>query len=80
MKKLKYIFYPIYLLTILLLVVISADIEQSISFLQQVGVIRYFSDIPLLGRNLLIFLAVLMSIEFFLQSLSSDKVRKLLKM
>jgi hypothetical protein len=79
MKKLKYIFYPVYLLTILMLIVLSVDIQESILFLQKVGLIRYFSDIPMLGRNLLIFLAAMMSIELLLQGWSSGTMRKLLK-
>jgi hypothetical protein len=76
MKKLKLIFYPIYLLTIIAVVVLSADIYTSLDVMQQWGWYRYFSDLPLLGRNLLLFMVALMVIELIIQYATALKLWK----
>lgn len=75
MKKFKLIFYPIYLLTIVAVLVLSADIYTSLDVMQQWGWYRYFSDLPLMGRNLLIFLCALMVVELVIQYSSAIKLR-----
>lgn len=79
MRKIKLIFYPIYLLTILLVIAISLNIIESIQYLQKIGMVRYISDLPYLGRNLLLFLAGLMIIEFVIQNIHVSKLRRLSK-
>ena len=75
MKKFKLIFYPIYLLTIVAVLVLSADTYTSLDVMQQWGWYRYFSDLPLMGRNLLIFLCALMVVELVIQYSSAIKLR-----
>ena len=76
MKKIKLIFYPIYLLTIIAVLLLSADIYTSLDLMQQWGWFRYFSDLPLLGRNLLLFLCGLMVVELAIQYISAAQLRK----
>lgn len=76
MKKFKLIFYPIYLLTIIAVLLISADIYTSLDLMQQWGWFRYFSDLPLMGRNLLLFLSGMMLVELIIQYITASRVQK----
>lgn len=76
MKKFKLIFYPIYVLTIIAVLLLSADIYTSLDLMQQWGWYRYFSDLPLMGRNLLVFLCVLMLTELVIQYKTAVNLRR----
>ncbi|MFT4738830.1 MAG: hypothetical protein ACI92W_002954 [Paraglaciecola sp.] len=75
MKKIKLIFYPIYVLTIAAVLLLSADIYASLDVMQQWGWYKYFSDLPLLGRNLLLFLCSMMVLELVIQYASAVRMR-----
>lgn len=77
MRKIKLVFYPVYIISILAVLFISFNIVESINWLQQIGWIRYISDLPYLGRNLLLFLSSLMIIEFIIQNIHVSKLKKL---
>ena len=76
MKKVKLIFYPVYLLTIVAVLVLSIDIYSSLDLMQRWGWYRYFSDLPLMGRNLLIFLCIMMVAELAIQYVSALRVKR----
>lgn len=63
MRKFKRIFYPIYLVVIVLVLVISFNIYEALELFKVWGWFKYFSDLPYMGRDLMIFLCVLMLVE-----------------
>lgn len=63
MKKFKRIFYPIYLVVIVLVLIISFNIYEALELFKVWGWFKYFSDLPYMGRDLMIFLCVLMIVE-----------------
>ncbi len=76
MKKVKFVFYPIYLLSIAFVLAISFDITGTLEYMMKIGVFKYFSDLPFLGRNLLLFLSALMAVEFVINNYEIFKFRK----
>jgi hypothetical protein len=63
MKKFKRIFYPIYLVVIVLVLIIAFNIYDALELFKQWGWFKYFSDLPYMGRDLMIFLCLLMLVE-----------------
>ena len=63
MKKFKKIFYPIYLVVIVLVLIIAFNIYEALELFKQWGWFKYFSDLPYMGRDLMVFLCLLMLIE-----------------
>ena len=63
MKKFKRIFYPIYLVVITFVLIISFNIYDSLELFKQWGWFRYFSDLPFMVRDLLVFMCLLMVVE-----------------
>ena len=76
MRKFKMVFYPIYILTIILVVVMSFNISEALHLLQQWGWFKYFSDLPVMGRNLLLFMSSLMAIELLIQRAQIFRLKK----
>ena len=70
MRKFKSVFYPIYILTIVLVVIMSFNIYESLELLREWGWFKYFSDLPFIGRNLLLFLCGLMAIELAVENVA----------
>ncbi len=79
MKKFRAIFYPIYLLTIIAVIVLSININESLMLLKEMGWVRYFSDLPYYGRNLLLFLSGLMLVEFVVNNIQIIRLKKSIK-
>jgi len=76
MRKFKLVFYPIYILTILFVLIISFDIMGTLEVMMKIGVFKYFSDLPYLGRNMLLFLSGLMLVELVVANFSRLKLGK----
>jgi hypothetical protein len=68
MKKFKSIFYPIYLVVVVLVLTISFNIFESLELFKKWGLFKYFSDLPYMARDLLIFLSALMVIELIAEN------------
>lgn len=64
MKKFKYIFYAVYLITAVLVIFMSIYIYESLDLFKKIGWYKYFSDLPIMVRNLLFYISFLMLIEF----------------
>ncbi len=81
MKRFKTIFYPVYLIVIVLVLLIAFNIYDSLELFKRWGWYRYFSDLPIMGRNLLVFLCLLMTTEIAIENFSligsRSKVKKL---
>ncbi|MFY0688111.1 MAG: hypothetical protein JXQ90_13150 [Cyclobacteriaceae bacterium] len=75
MKKFKTIFYIIYLVTVAVIVVMSINIYESLEVLKQWGWYKYFTDLPFIGRNLLLVLCTLMIIEMILENIALFRMR-----
>jgi uncharacterized protein YqgQ len=63
MKKFKQIFYPTYLIVVVLVLIIAFNIYDALELFKQWGWFKYFSDLPYMGRDLMVFLCVLMLAE-----------------
>ncbi len=75
MKKFKTFFYPIYLVVIVLVLLIAFNIYDSLELFKRWGWYKYFSDLPIMGRNLLVFLCFLMFLELVIENLSLLSLR-----
>ena len=73
MNIFKSVFNVIYIATILAVLVVSFNIIESLELFKNWGWYKYFSDLPFLGRNLLLFLCFLMSMEFVLERVMLKK-------
>jgi uncharacterized protein YqgQ len=75
MKRIKRIFYPIYFVVVFIVLMISFNIYDSLELFKEWGWFRYFSDLPYMVRDLMVFLCVLMMVELVLENihLSSKK-------
>ncbi|MDH5610535.1 MAG: hypothetical protein OEY56_13740, partial [Cyclobacteriaceae bacterium] len=71
----KYVFYPIYVIVIFLVLLISFNIYDALDLFKQWGWFEYFSDLPYLGRDLLIFLCGLMIVELVIENVHIIKVK-----
>lgn len=80
MKTFKLIFYPIYILITLSVIWISVDIFHALEIFQSWGWFKYFSELPSLGRNLLIVLSALLVIELVIENLHLKASKKQLKL
>ncbi len=79
MKTLKILFYIVYISSILLVLVISINLYEALDLFKDWGWFKYFSDLPVLGRNLLYGLSALMTLELIFENLYLKNVRKELK-
>lgn len=83
MKKFRYIFYAVYLITAVLVIFMSIYIYESLDLFKKIGWYKYFSDLPILVRNLLFFISFLMLIEFvfggILRLMQRSKITRLNK-
>jgi hypothetical protein len=52
---------------------------ESLEVLQKMGIYRYFSDLPYLGRNLVLFLCGLMIVELIVENVQLRIVRNKMK-
>lgn len=75
MKKFKTFFYPIYLVVIVLVLLISFNIYEALELFKTWGWFKYFSDLPYMGRNLMVFLTILMAIELVAENIHLMKWR-----
>lgn len=79
MKIFKLIFYPIYIVITLVTLWVAFDMFEALEILKAWGWFKYFSELPILGRNLLWVLGTLLIIEFVIENLHLKKDRKRLK-
>ena len=70
MKRFKTFFYPIYIVVIVLVLLIALNIYDALELFKRWGWFKYFSDLPFMARDLLVFLAALMSIELIIENIS----------
>ena len=75
MKKFKRIFYPIYLVVIVLVLIVSFNIYEALELFKIWGWFRYFSDLPYMGRDLMIFLCSLMLVEIVAENLHIARLK-----
>lgn len=75
MKKFKRIFYPIYLIVIILVLIVSFNIYESLELFKIWGWFKYFSDLPYMGRDLLVFLCVLMMVELVAENVHIARLK-----
>ena len=73
MKKFKTFFYPIYILVIIMVLMISFNIYDSLELFKRWGWFKYFSDLPFMIRNLMVFLTFLMAVELVIENISLIK-------
>lgn len=76
MKIFKFIFYPIYLAVIILVVLTAINLFEALELFKAWGWFNYFSDLPILGRKLLYGLCVLMVFELIIENLHLRKMKK----
>lgn len=79
MKTFKLIFYPIYILITLIVIWISLDMYHALEIFQSWGWFKYFSELPGLGKNLLLVLSALLVIELTAENLHHKATRRKLK-
>ncbi len=79
MKTFKLIYYPIYILTTLVVLWIAIDMFHALEIFQSWGWFKYFSELPGLGRNLLWVLSALLVIEIVIENLHLKASKKQLK-
>ncbi len=75
MKKFKTFFYPIYVIVIIMVLMISFNIYDSLELFKRWGWFKYFSDLPFMIRNLMVFLTFLMAIEIVIENISLLQTR-----
>ncbi|MFT4736611.1 MAG: hypothetical protein ACI8QD_000010 [Cyclobacteriaceae bacterium] len=75
MKKFKQTFYPIYLIVIVLVLVIAFNIYEALELFKTWGWFRYFSDLPYMGRDLMVFLCLLMGVELIAENFHLANLR-----
>lgn len=75
MKKFKQIFYPTYLVVIVLVLIISFNIYDALELFKVWGWFKYFSDLPYMGRDLLIFLCALMLVEIIAENVHIARLK-----
>ena len=75
MKKFKRIFYPIYLIVIVLVLIVSFNIYESLELFKIWGWFKYFSDLPYMGRDLMIFLCALMLVELVAENIHIARLK-----
>lgn len=75
MKKFKSIFYPLYLVVVILVLTISFNIFESLELFKKWGLFKYFSDLPYMARDLLIFLTALMVIELIAENIHLRSIK-----
>ena len=75
MKKFKIFFYPLYIFVIILVLMISFNIYDSLELFKRWGWFKYFSDLPFMIRNLMVFLTILMAVELVIENISLMKTR-----
>ena len=75
MKKFKRIFYPIYLVIIALVLIISFNIYEALELFKIWAWFKYFSDLPYMGRDLMIFLCLLMIIELVAENIHIARMK-----
>lgn len=63
MKKFKTFFYPLYIIVVILVLLVSLNIFESLELFKKWGFFKYFSDLPYMARDLLVFLSLLMVVE-----------------
>jgi hypothetical protein len=76
MKTFKRIFYPLYIVTIILVAIVSFDIMESLTVLQSWGFWKYFNDLPFIGRNLILFLSLLMVVELVIENIVIRQLKR----
>jgi len=76
MKKFKMFFYAVYLISAILVIFMSFNIYESLELFKKIGWYKYFSDLPILVRNLLFFLSTLMLLGFTLAGIFSLMQRR----
>ncbi len=79
MKTFKLIFYPIYILITLVVIWISFDMYHALEIFQSWGWFKYFSELPGLGKNLLLVLSALLVVELIVENLHLKANKKQLK-
>lgn len=79
MRKFKSIFYPIYVVVIILVLLMAFNIYEALELFKRWGWYKYFSDLPFMGRNLLVFLCALMITEFIIENMTVFSRRARLK-
>jgi len=79
MKTFKLIFYPIYILITLSAIWIAIDIYHALEIFQSWGWFKYFSELPGLGRNILLILSALLVVELIIENLHLKTSKKQLK-
>jgi cell division protein FtsL len=79
MKKFKQIFYPIYLVVILLVLIMTFNIYDALELFKVWGWFKYFSDLPYMARNLLVFLCLLMVVELIAENIHLVRSRSRVK-
>lgn len=75
MKKFKRIFYPIYLIVIVLVLIVSFNIYEALELFKIWGWFKYFSDLPYMGRDLMIFLCALMLVELVAENVHIARLK-----
>lgn len=79
MKTFKLIFYPIYILITLTVIWISFDMYHALEIFQSWGWFKYFSELPGLGKNLLLVLSALLVVELIVENLHLKSNKKQLR-
>ena len=79
MKIFKAVFYALYFTVIVLVLILSFNMVEALELFKEWGWFRYFSDLPILGRNLLIFLCVMMISELLVENLDLKYGKKKLR-
>lgn len=75
MKKFKQIFYPIYILAVIFVLLVSFNIYDSLELFKKWGWFRYFSDLPYMVRDLMVFLSLLMVVELVLENIQMIRLK-----
>ncbi len=83
MKRFKTFFYPVYIITIIFVLMMAFNIYDTLELFKRWGWFKYFSDLPFMVRDMMVFLTLLMSIELILENFAifnnRGKVKKLEK-
>jgi hypothetical protein len=75
MRKFKLFFYPIYLIVVGLVLAMSLNIFHTLELFKQWGLFKYFSDLPYMARDLLVFMCTLMLIEIVIENFQLFSLR-----
>ena len=81
MRLFKTIFYPLYILVIIFVLMMAFNIYDTLELFKRWGWFKYFSDLPFMARNMMVFLTLLMAVEIVTENIAllknSGKTKKL---